>query len=65
MPTITIEMTMQQANRLGAAWESQFGVTPSLADVKQHLVRELKAIVIHGERKAAEALITSAPFDPT
>lgn len=64
MPTITIDLTAQQATRLADAWEHQFGARPDLADVKQHLVRELKAIVFHGEKKADEAQFSSAPFDP-
>lgn len=63
MPTITIDMTAQQANRLADAWEIQFGVRPSIADVRQHLVRELRAIVHHGERKAAEEAITIPDFN--
>ena len=66
MPTISIEMTPQQAQRLADAWQSYFGVTADLATVKTHLVRELKAIVIHGEKKAAEeAAQAPAAFDPT
>ena len=66
MPTITIEMTTQQALRLQTAWQHYYGVTPDLAMVKTHLVRELKAIVIHGEKKAAEeAAQAPSPFDPT
>ena len=64
MPTITIDLTAQQANRLAAAWEQQFGVVPTIADVRQHLVSELKAIVYHGEKKADESQFVSAPFDP-
>ena len=59
-------MTAQQANRLADAWEEQFGVRPDLATVKTHLVRELKAIVIHGEKaKADREAASPAPFDPT
>lgn len=65
MPTITIDMTAQQATRLADAWEIQFGVRPTIQDVRQHLVRELKAIVYHGEKKAADDAFTTAPFEPT
>jgi len=66
MPTITIDMTAQQANRLADAWEEQYKVRPDLAMVKAHLVRELKAIVIHGEKAKAERIASSpAPFDIT
>ena len=65
MPTITIDMTSQQASRLADAWEEQFGARPSLADVKMHLVQELKSIVFHAEKVKAERLIQPpAPFEP-
>ena len=64
MPTITIDMTAQQANRLADAWEEYYGVRPDMATVKTHLVRELKAIVIHGEKQKADRLAaTPDPFD--
>lgn len=66
MPTITIDMTAQQASRLADAWEEQFGTRPDLAAVKTHLVRELKAIVLHGEKAKADREAQSpTPFDPT
>ncbi len=65
MPTISIDLTTQQASRLQAAWEKQFGVSPSLTDVKAYLVRELRAIVQTSERKTAEEQISIASFDPT
>jgi hypothetical protein len=65
MPTITIDITAQQADRLADAWEIQFGVRPTIPQVKIHLVRELKAIVYHGEKKAADDAFASASFDPT
>lgn len=66
MPTITINITAQQAQRLQDAWVKHFGVTPTIADVRQHLVKELKAIVMQGEKKAAEEVAASPPpFDPT
>jgi len=64
MPTITIDMTAPQANRLADAWEEMYGVRPDLATVKTHLVRELKAIVLHGEKQKAErAAASPASFD--
>lgn len=65
MPTITIEITNQQATRLADAWEVYFGTRPDIAEVRQHLVRELRAIVYNGEKQAAEQNFSSAPFDPT
>lgn len=66
MPTITIDMTVQQATRLADAWEELYQVRPDLAGVKAHLVRELKAIVIHGEKqKADREAAAPTPFEPT
>ena len=65
MPTITIELSAAQATRLSDAWTTHFGATPTMQDVREHLVRELKAIVYHGEKKAAEAQFSPPPFDPT
>jgi len=65
MPTITIELTPQQALRLADAWEEHFGIRPDLAVVKTHLVRELKAIVLYGEKTKAERFaVAPAPFNP-
>jgi len=64
MPTISIDMTAQQATRLQDAWAELYGVTPDLEMVKTHLVRELKAIVIHGEKaKAEREAAAPTPFD--
>ena len=66
MPTITIELTNQQANRLADAWEEQFGTRPDIQTVRTHLVRELKAIVHHGEEaKAKREAQPPTPFEPT
>lgn len=66
MPTINIELTNPQATRLADAWEELYQVRPDIAAVKQHLVRELKAIVIHGEKaKADREAASPAPFEPT
>lgn len=66
MPTITIEMTNQQAARLADAWEELYQVRPDIVMVKTHLVRELKAIVLHGEKQKADRTAqTPTPFDIT
>lgn len=65
MPTITITLTPGQVQRLSDAWEEQFGKRPDIQDVKTHLVRELKAIVFHGEKtKAEREAAAPTPFDP-
>lgn len=66
MPQITIDLTAQQATRLADAWHELYGVRPDLQAVKTHLVRELKAIVIHGEKQKAEKEAAQpTPFDPS
>lgn len=65
MPQIVIELTGPQVLRLQAAWEKQFGVSPTLTDVRAHLVRELKSIVATSERRTAEEAISIPPFDPS
>jgi len=67
MPSITITITAQQAQRLQDAWAvlNPDAEPLTLDTAKQLLIRELRAIVLLGERKAAEALLTDNPFDPT
>ena len=66
MPQIVIDLTAAQATRLQAAWQAQFDKPTTMANVKQHLIRELRAIVVNGEEKAAEdAMPVPAPFDPS
>lgn len=71
MPTITINLTNEQATRLQVAWEAQFRVAPTMTDVRQRLVDDLKSIVWHGERKLtvrqakADIVAPAPPFDPT
>jgi len=72
MATITITLDSTQAQRLQSAFSKQFDLRDAdqnpriatMADIKQHLVRELRAIVQLQERKGAEDTIVSAPFDP-
>lgn len=65
MPQIIIDLSAAQVTRLQTAWEKQFGVVPTLADVRTHLVRELKAIVATSERRDAEEAIVIPSFDPS
>ena len=57
MPTITIDLTAQQAQRVSDAFEFAMGTPPTMADVRQHLVRELKAFVLNQEKRKAEEQI--------
>lgn len=73
MAQIVIDLTAQQASRLAVAYGKQFGLTDgagaprdaTLADIKVHCIRELRAIVQLQERRIAEAAIADSPFDPT
>lgn len=62
---ITITVTAQQAQRILDAFKKATGNPDATqADVRAHLIRELKAIVILGERKTAEdAIAAPAPID--
>jgi len=71
MPTISINLTAEQAARLQEAWRVQFRSPPNMASVKARLIADLKLIVANGERKMArrdmEAAAVAVPpeFDPT
>ena len=66
MPQLVIDLTAQQAARLADAWEVTRGVRPTIPDIKLHLIRELKAIVSHGEyKKTVDEIPPTAPFEPT
>ena len=66
MPTISLEVTAEQVTRLQDAWEELYQVRPDMAMIKEHLVREVKAIVIHGEKaKAEREAAAPTPFDIT
>ena len=66
MPSVTITLDSTQTQRLTTAWMKVFSTNtpPSIADVKTHLVRELRAIVQEGERQIALEAIIPTPFDP-
>lgn len=71
MPTITINLTPEQATRLQDAWKEQFKVVPSISTVRAHIIADLKSIVYNGEKKiaarAAAGIVQArpTPFDPT
>lgn len=65
MPTITIDFTQAQADRFADAWEKKYGERPTLQQVKQHLISEMRGFVYHVERKAAEQDIQIPTFDPS
>lgn len=63
MPTITIDMTAQQATRLADAMTEITGLPTTISSVRQHLIDELKGIVRRGEKQKAERLEATVPFD--
>ena len=73
MPQITIDVTAQQAARLTAAFGKQFNLRDengdmrdaTQAEIKKHLVDNLKSIVHTQEHKDAEQAIVVPEFGPT
>ena len=64
MPTITIELTNAQAARLADAVEEVTGLRPTIADVRNHIVGELKSMVARGEKQKADRLaVKPSEFD--
>lgn len=63
---ITITVSAAQVARLTAAFRYVSGnPNASMADVKAHLIRELRAIVLSAERKTAEDAVAIPGFDPS
>jgi Asp-tRNA(Asn)/Glu-tRNA(Gln) amidotransferase C subunit len=66
MPTITIELTKEQADRLFSAMEEVTGYSADIEAVNNHLVEQLRGIVSRGEKQKADRLAAkSAAFDVT
>lgn len=65
MPTITIDLTAEQANRFADAWEKRYGERPTIQKVKEFLVNDLRQFVYRVETKAEAAKIQLPNFDPT
>lgn len=65
MPTITIDLTQQQAERFADAWERRYGERPTLQQVKQHLIGEMRLFVFRSEKKTQADQIQIPEFDPT
>lgn len=65
MPDLTVTLTAQQATRLQAALVTPENPSPTIADAKQFVIRQLRAKVLAHERKVAEAAVQQPdPFDP-
>lgn len=73
MATITITVTAAQAARVTSALGKHSSLKDAdgaprdatAAEVKEWLVRQMRALVLQQERRVAEATVTVAPFDPT
>ena len=63
---ITITVTAQQVARLTTAFRAMSGNPDAgLPELKTHLIRELRAIVLLYEKQEAEKTIAPVPFDPS
>lgn len=65
MPSITIDLTQQQADRFADAWERKHAERPTLQQVKQYLISEMRGFVQQVERKSATDSFQPTPFDPS
>ena len=65
MPSVTINFDATQATRLQAAFATPENPTPGMPELKQWLVRQMKAKVLQRERGIAEAAVVVNPFEPT
>lgn len=64
MPTLTIDLTAQQAQRVQAAFATNDNPSPDMADLKSWVVRQIRARVLQHERKVQESAITDTEFEP-
>ena len=67
MAQITIEVTNEQGQRAQAAFGAYWnlGRDATVAEIKQYLIRQLKAVVVQQERRAAEAAVTTQEYEPS
>ena len=67
MPSLTIDLTNAQATRVQDAFKKPLSMStdPSIADIKQWLIGQLRGVVHQQERRAAETAITVEPLEPT
>lgn len=65
MLDITLTVTAQNAQRIQAAFKEywRMNTDPTLADIKQYLIRQLADVVRRRERAAAETQIADTPLD--
>ena len=67
MPTITIDLTAQQAQRLQDALSESLGQPATVDDAKTYIKIKLRQLVQSSEKRVAEAQAAAAAvdFDPT
>lgn len=67
MPTITIDLTAPQSQRVGAAFGKAYnlGRDATASEVRQFLINYMKAVVTDKERSAAIDAITIADLGVT
>ena len=66
MPDVTISLTAGQATRVQAALTTDESPTPGIPELKQWLIRQLRARVRqHEDRVAQQTLPQPDPFEPT
>ena len=67
MPDLIISLTASQASRVASAFGKFLGLPgdATVADVKTHLIKQMREVVRQQEKAVQEAAIIIAPFDPT
>jgi hypothetical protein len=67
MPTLTIDFTNAQANRIATAFKSVLGRDDfTMADYKAWVIEHTKDVVLQEEKRAAVAALPPvSTFDPT
>ena len=65
MPTLTINLTNEQAQRIQAAFATPQNPTPGMPELKEFCISRIRAYVHEVERRKATEAITVEPIDPT
>ncbi len=67
MPSLTIDLTNAQATRAQGAFKKHLSMPtdPTIADIKQWLIGQMRGVVHQQERRVAETAITDDDFGPT
>lgn len=65
MPTLTINLTNEQAQRIQEAFATPSNPNPGMAELKEFCINRIRAYVHEVERRKATEAITVEPIDPT